>query len=120
MRWPCDTQAPGDPQFKHVSDDRGSKPCERVLWIYVDGKASWKSISVFEVGYCEKYSETSQIVLRSQRQLFTINLLIKIFIPTISFLVRVRVTGGETRWPRFFFVRYSNAIFNILLIFFVV
>ena len=76
MRWPNDTQAPGDPQFKHVSDDRGSKHCERVLWIYVDGKASWKSISVFEVGYCEKYSETSQIVLRSQRQHFIINLLI--------------------------------------------
>ena len=72
--WPNDTEAPWDPQFKHVSDDRGSKPCERVLWIYVDGKASWKSISVFEVGDCEKYSETSQIVLKSQRQHFTINL----------------------------------------------
>ena len=55
----------------------------------MDGKASWKSISVFEVGYCEKYSETSQIVLRSQRQHFIINLLIEIFIPTISFFLRV-------------------------------
>ena len=26
-------------------------------------------------------------------------------------------SGGETRWPRFIFVRHSNVIFNILLIF---
>ena len=25
------------------------------------------------------------------------------------------LSGGETRWPRFFFVRHSNLIFNILL-----
>ena len=30
--------------------------------------------------------------------------------------LNVMLTGGETRWPRFFFVLHSNLIFNILLI----
>ena len=50
-RWTNDTAASRDSKFQYVSDDRGNKPNRRVLWIHVDGKASWKPrFSVFKVG----------------------------------------------------------------------